>query len=111
MFKLKQDKYRKARGGWSRFITIYCNSCNTPILLYQKDGPGPQKRLYFDRIFAPEALTDLARKSYSKHLVCHKCSLVLGDAGIYDKEPRLIYKMRPGFFYKKISKGEFPLST
>src|SRR3989338_8331432 len=52
--KFKSDKYRKTRGGYSRFLNVLCEHCGAKILVYQKDGHGPLKRLYFDRIFAPE---------------------------------------------------------
>ncbi len=49
--KLKSDKYRKARGGYSRFLNVFCHHCGHKVLMYQKDGPCELKRLYMDRIF------------------------------------------------------------
>ena len=57
--KLKQDKFRKSRGGYSRFLIINCEKCEGFIALYQKDGPGPLKRMYLDRIFSPKSLVGL----------------------------------------------------
>ena len=59
--KFKSDKYRKARGNYSRFLNVLCEHCGAKILVYQKDGPGPLKRLYLDRIFAPEDLINFQK--------------------------------------------------
>jgi hypothetical protein len=45
LLQLKHDKYRKARGGYSRLLEIHCEHCSHVIALYQKDGPGSLKRL------------------------------------------------------------------
>lgn len=38
--KLRKDKYRKARGSYSRLLNLFCRVCNEKIVLYQKDGSG-----------------------------------------------------------------------
>lgn len=38
--KLKNDKYKKVRGGYSRLLSISCQECGFDVCLYQKDGPG-----------------------------------------------------------------------
>ncbi|KKS56835.1 MAG: hypothetical protein UV23_C0035G0007, partial [Candidatus Nomurabacteria bacterium GW2011_GWF1_42_40] len=50
VFTLKRDKFRKARGGYARILEIRCEKCGHFLALYQKDGPGPLKRMYVDRI-------------------------------------------------------------
>ncbi|OGH74144.1 MAG: hypothetical protein A3C90_03450 [Candidatus Magasanikbacteria bacterium RIFCSPHIGHO2_02_FULL_51_14] len=97
--KLKNDRYRKARGGYSRFLRISCESCGAFLLLYQKDGPGPLKRLYIDRIVAPEEL------SKAKQLVCPSCKKVIGTFSIYEKEKRLAYRLYQDAVTKKITKA------
>ena len=81
-FQFKSDKYRKKRGGHSRFLHIFCESCEKPILLYQKDGPGQLKRMYLDRIHFPFI-------NYKKgNFGCMHCNKVLGIFYHYKKESR-----------------------
>ena len=77
--KFKSDKYRKTRGGYSRFLNVLCEHCGAKILVYQKDGPGPLKRLYLDRIFAPVNFANFQKLPITKvpNLVCSKCKTVL----------------------------------
>lgn len=110
-YKLKSDKYRKARGGYSRFLHIMCSKCGTELALYQKDGPGPLKRMYLDRILAPEALASYQKMANIKEvpkLTCANCKQVLGTPYIYDKENRAAILLDPLSFTKKIGKGVFP---
>ncbi len=51
--KLINDKYKKARGGYSRLLAISCRKCGAVVCSYQKDGPGALRRMYIDRISAP----------------------------------------------------------
>ena len=93
--KLKKDRYRRARGGYSRLLKISCERCGNVVALYQKDGPGPLKRMYVDRIV----------ESYAKagvNLVCHKCGHVLGIRYIYEKEKRFAFRLFEGSVTKKI---------
>lgn len=96
--KLKQDKYRRARGGYSRLLEIKCEKCNKLLCYYQKDGPGLLKRMYIDRIV----------ESYAKagtNLICHKCGHVLGVRCIYKKEKRPAFRLFVGSVIKKIVKN------
>ena len=107
-FNLKSDTYRKTRGGYSRFLNIYCSNCKNHILLYQKDGPGPLKRLYLDRIFAPNNLKSLYLTRDIKkipNLVCPDCYHQIGIIYEYPKEKRLAFLINPISFIKKIGKG------
>ena len=101
-FKFKSDKYRKARGGYSRFLNIYCSKCHKHIFLYQKDGPGPLKRAYKDRILAPEEIKE------TKNISCPNCKSKIGTFYIYEKENREAYLLDPLSFIKKITKGIYP---
>lgn len=93
--KLKNDKYRKARGGYSRLLEIKCSFCTSFLCNYQKDGPGILKRMYLDRIYDK----DFAE---IKSLVCPACGSVLGNLGIYEKESRPAYFLILGSVSKKI---------
>ena len=106
IMKIKSDKYRKARGGYSRFLNVLCEYCDAKILVYQKDGPGPLKRLYLDRIFAPENLANFQKLPINKipNLVCPKCKSVLAVPYIYKKEQRKAYRLFVGAVTKKITK-------
>jgi len=95
--KLTNDKYKKARGGYSRLLELSCSSCSTVITNYQKDGPGMLKRLYLDRMttVTPD----------SKFLVCPNCGKDLGLYFIYEKENRPAYRLFAGAIAKKIIKA------
>ena len=77
---LKFDRFRKNRGGYSRLLRLTCEKCANQITLYQKDGPGPLKRLYVDRIVKSSVKID------GKFLNCDSCKEVLGVKIIYKKE-------------------------
>lgn len=104
VIKLKSDKYRKARGGYSRFLNIFCEHCGAKVLVYQKDGTGPLKRLYLDRIFAPKGLVNFQTMSKMPNLVCSKCKTVLAIPYMYKKENRNAYRLFVGAVTKKITK-------
>lgn len=108
MSKFKSDQYRKARGGYSRFVDIFCEYCNTKVLLYQKDGTGELKRIYMDRIIAPKDLTNLQNKKLDNisELRCHKCKRVLGIPYIYEKENRKAFRLFVGTVVKKLTKAK-----
>lgn len=94
--KLISDKYRKARGGYSRLLEILCSNCGSHLCFYQKDGPGILKRLYLDRISGLD--------TGSSQLKCSKCTKQLGSKYNYEKENRPAYLLTPGTIAKKIVK-------
>lgn len=96
--KFKNDKYRKARGGFSRFLEIKCGSCESFICYYQKDGPGIIKRLYQDRILGLD-VEDV------KQIICKNCKSIIGTRTIYEKENRLAYSVPLGSISRKIIKA------
>lgn len=96
MFRLKHDKFRKLRGGYSRLLDLSCANCKSHLFFYQKDGPGILKRLYLDRIF------DL--KNSNEQLNCSNCGKYLGTQIIFEKENRPAYKLLSGSVSKKIRK-------
>lgn len=103
--QFKKDDYRVARGGRSQFIDLLCDRCGKHIALYQKDGPGPLKRMYIDRIVGPESLVRLlvSVRSVKKlpAFSCSSCKEELGVPMIYEKEKRLAYKLFQSVLVKK----------
>ncbi|NMB83917.1 hypothetical protein GYA28_01360 [Candidatus Roizmanbacteria bacterium] len=91
--EIKKDKYKKARGNWSRILEIYCSHCGYKLFFYQKDGPGPLKRLYEDRIAGP----------YNKNkIVCPNCKSLIGSLMIYKKENRRAFLLNTNSIKMKI---------
>lgn len=107
IFKLKRDKYRKSRGGYSRLLEVQCEHCGNVIALYQKDGPGPLKRLYIDRIVSPEGFAKLQHVPIKKapNLICPRCRRLLGIPYIYEKEKRPAFRLFEGSVTKKVTKA------
>jgi phage FluMu protein Com len=95
--KLKSDKYKKARGGPSKLLSIKCSTCKANLFFYQKDGPGLLKRVYLDRIYKPVI-------DFADTLKCSECNKVLGTKMIYEKENRLAYRLHVGAISKSVSK-------
>ncbi|MEO6077468.1 MAG: hypothetical protein ABIP54_01665 [Candidatus Andersenbacteria bacterium] len=95
---MKNDKYRKARGGYSRILQLSCSYCGKVFAQYQKDGPGILKRIYLDRI--------LNQSFTSTHLSCPACKEVLGVKMMYKKENRPAYKLFAGAVSKKLVKQQ-----
>ena len=104
MVNLKNDKYRKVRGGYARTLKIYCQKCNAPLVVYQKDGAGPLKRLYIDRIFSSLSINSKVLNRQNTALKCNKCQLVLGVKYIYEPENRKAYRLFAHAVYTKAIK-------
>jgi len=105
MYKFKNDKYKKARGGYSRLLDISCSECGKHICFYQKDGPGLLKRMYLDRISGlEEKNTTASHPDTNKDFLCSHCDNVLGKLIIYKKENRPAYRLFVDSVTKKISK-------
>jgi hypothetical protein len=110
-FSLKRDAFRDARGGYARFLNIYCIACRVHVLLYQKDGPGVLYRLYLDRIVAPEPLASLQLRtalSQIPDLVCSSCGAGIGTPCIWEEENRLAFLLKEGSVLKRVGKGIYP---
>lgn len=104
-FKFKKDKYKNARSGYSRLLELRCRKCNNHIATYQKDGPGNLRRLYFDRIYAPEQLVNLQQKNIKEipTLKC-QCGALIGVPYIHEKENRKAFKLFQDALNKKIKR-------
>jgi ribosomal protein S27AE len=89
--KLKNDTFRKNRGGRAKILKLSCEKCGEFLFEYQKDGPGILKRLYLDRI---------RKELKQKNLTCPNCKQLLGIATIYKKENRPAYRLFAGALVK-----------
>lgn len=92
---MKNDRYSKARGGWSRILDVSCEGCDSRLCFYQKDGPGPLKRMYVDRMIGIKPVDD--------ELACGQCERVLGMKITYKKEDRPAYRLFQDSVKKKIT--------
>ena len=103
---LKRDKFKSARGGYSRLLDISCRKCGQQVVTYQKDGPGNLRRLYLDRIFSPDQLVGLQNSNLKdiSQLKCTKCDEVLGTPYVYPKESRKAFRLYQDSVVKKIKK-------
>lgn len=81
----KNDKYKLERGSYSRLLDIACRKCSNHICYYQKDGSGPLRRMYLDRM--------LDNAISKEELICTKCNEVIGMKVVYKKENRLAYRL------------------
>ncbi len=104
--KIKKDKYKSARGGYSRILNIHCRKCENLVAVYQKDGPGNLRRMYLDRIFSPESICRLEHCEIKeiKPLICSKCKELLGIPYVYVKEKRKAFKIFQDAVIKRIRK-------
>lgn len=94
---LKNDSFRKHRGGHSRVLVTACATCHEDQFQYQKDGPGSLKRLYADRIIPNRGIM-------TPKLECQHCGALLGMLYIYQKENRQAFRLIPGAVTKHIAK-------
>jgi len=97
--KFKNDKYKRARGGYSRLLNISCEHCGDHLFYYQKDGPGILKRMYIDRI------SEAGNLKLNTNLVCPGCKRLLAIQIIYEKEKRPALRLFVGAVSKKIVKS------
>lgn len=84
--KLKNDNYRKTRGGSTQVLKLSCRKCEQRLCYYQKDGPGNLRRLYLDR------MTDYSPSGVN-NLICVNCEVLLGIRTVYKKENRPCYRL------------------
>ena len=98
--QLIKDKFRKTRGGYARLLDLSCEKCKNHLLIYQKDGPGPLKRIYIDRILKPKQLW-----KGNKKLVCGKCKAWLGIGSIYRNEDRKCFILFQSVIKSKVKKN------
>lgn len=85
-FEFADDAFLAERGGTSTLLLASCAQCGTDIFLYQKDGPGPLLRCYFDRIHHDSTLAVHERQAF-----CRRCGLPLGRSGLYRDSRHAIF--------------------
>ena len=78
--------------GEPKMLNLFCACCKGYLITYQKDGPGPLLRCYWDRIHAPSL------DSNENALVCPHCDSLIGKKGVYAKENRLAFFLEEGSF-------------
>lgn len=108
---LVNDVYRRARGSYTRLLEIFCRKCGSFLAHYQKDGSGNLRRMYLDRIFYPQQLTNLQNKKINElpPLQCQKCKEILGTPYVYDKENRKAFRLYVDAVVKKIKRLKRPV--
>ena len=102
MREIKKDKWFRDRQSTYVILGIRCSKCGEEVLLYQKDGRGNLKRLYLNRILAPENIASLQDRVESvKGLILLKCKCG-SDIGIpmLHREGRLAFRLITGYFTK-----------
>lgn len=101
--KFKSDKFKKARGGYSRLLKIDCAKCGELLCFYQKDGPGILKRMYIDRMFGSKfSRLQNTKVNDLRQLICSNCKELIGVPMIYKKESRPAFRLFIGSVSKKI---------
>ena len=93
---LVNDRFRAARGGYSRLLEIRYRECDHLVTNYQKDGPGALRRLYLDRVRTPIKKEKILR--------CKNCEEILGTLIVYEKEKRKAYRLYQDAVVKRITK-------
>ncbi len=101
--KIKKDKFRRNRGGWSRVWEIRCAKCESLLCVYQEDGPGTLKRMYEDRILEWKD-GYFEGIGYRNHLLCVKCYSEIAFSFIYTNhgENRIAFRMYVGAVKKHL---------
>ena len=107
LFVFKNDRYKRARGGYSRLLDITCAKCGKHLCFYQKDGPGILKRMYLDRIFKSENYSGLEKIPFNKipQFICPQCKEIIGIPYVYKKENRFAFRLFVMSITKKIIKN------
>ena len=85
-------------------LEIRCEKCDAYLFHYQKDGPGPLKRVYSDRIYNNKNYSDLAITKLTSQppIKCAECQTVIGVPINYKKEDRLAFRLFQSSVVKKI---------
>ena len=105
---MKNDQYRRARGGTAQMIDVNCTTCGGRVLHYQKDGAGGLLRCYLNRIFSPEKYEKLQHDPAihetrdMPNLVCD-CGNLLG-VPMRHRDGRLAFRLIRGKFQRQTSK-------
>jgi|SRR3989339_1451908 len=101
IYRIQRDRYQKVRGVPS-MLSISCASCNEHLLVYQKDGPGPLKRCYLDRIAWRSSEIEGSPDFTHNPLTCPSCQSHIGTPMNYKTENRPALRMNKSNFQKKV---------
>lgn len=105
--KLRNDRYRKVRGGKAKLLRILCARYKSEVIQYQKDGDGALHRCYLNRITNPGNLVGLDNTfSLSKEmrsLICPSCSQLIGTP-MKHTDGRLAFRLMKGDYSKSVVK-------
>jgi hypothetical protein len=108
MRPIKKDSYFRSRGSVCQKWRMSCVKCEADILVYQKDGRGPLKRAYLNRIMAPENLASLQDANLAETdlqaLKCTSCGSLIGLPMLH-WEGRLAFRLVVGSWRKRILKN------
>lgn len=97
--KVKKDRYYQKRGGYHKIYNLLCPDCDNVAFVYQKDGKGALKRLYYDRIHTSHVV-----KVKDNIVHCANCQKMLGYDYIYPEESRPAIKLFVGSLLKRLRK-------
>jgi hypothetical protein len=106
-YVLKNDRFRRSRGGKAVVLRITCAKCKEMVLMYQKDGNGALMRCYLNRILDPPNLENLQYDSSIDQankmpaLRCPKCYEMIGVPMLH-REGRLAFRLVPGSYHKRL---------
>jgi hypothetical protein len=107
MRPIKKDSYYRSRNSVYRKWRLICVGCQATILDYQKDGRGQLKRVYLNRILAPESLACLQDTHFVatdlQALKCASCGELIGLPMLH-WEGRIAFRLLPGRWGKQVLK-------
>lgn len=107
---MKNDIYRRARGGKAEVIEVVCVNCSRRVLTYQKDGRGNLLRCYLNRIMGPDEYeslqysTSIREPKHMPNLYC-ECKSLIGTP-MRHKDGRLAFRLIRGSYQRKRKTNE-----
>ena len=109
---MSKSKFKKNKGfsGNDKVYDILCGKCGHKVFTYLKMGKGGILRCYLSRILEPPELEKLQydasinKPADLPNLYCPSCEEVLG-VPIKRNDGRLAFRMRQGYFHRKMRKG------
>lgn len=108
---MAKNKLKKQKGasGNDKIYDIVCGKCGQKAFTYLKLGKGMILRCYLSRILEPSRFERLLEDSSIRkasdlpNIQCTQCEEVLG-VPIKRQDGRYAYRMRQGYFHKKLQK-------
>jgi hypothetical protein len=108
---MSKSKLKKSKGfsGNDKVFDISCGKCGQKVFTYLKLGKGGILRCYLSRMLEPPELEKLqydasiTKATDLPNLECPACHEVLG-VPIKREDGRLAFRMRQGYFHRKMRK-------